>query len=88
MRAAGLLDMSSMCASSPPYASAEVAGPPNLPNEFLTFRDARTETRHPIRLYQRYTNKVRRRLAPGCSVVERATCCASSAGLACHTCRL
>ena len=36
---------------------AEIAGTPALPNEFLTFRDARTEARHPIRLYQRYTNK-------------------------------
>jgi len=38
--------------------AAEIAGAPNLPNEFLTFRDVRTEARHPIRLYQRYTNKV------------------------------
>ncbi len=38
--------------------AAEIAGAPNLPNEFLTFRDVRTEMRHPIRLYQRYTNKV------------------------------
>ena len=37
---------------------SEIAGAPTLPNEFLTFRDARTEARHPIRLYQRYTNKV------------------------------
>ena len=37
---------------------AEIAGAPNLPNEFLTFRDARTEVRHPIRLYQRYLNRV------------------------------
>ena len=29
-----------------------------IPNEFLTFRDTRTETRHPIRLYSRYINKV------------------------------
>lgn len=29
-----------------------------MPNEFLTFRDVRTEARHPIRLYQRYINKV------------------------------
>lgn len=29
-----------------------------MPNEFLTFRDVRSETRHPIRLYQRYINKV------------------------------
>lgn len=38
--------------------ASELAGPPQLPNEFLTFRDVRTETRHPIRLYQRYVNKV------------------------------
>lgn len=31
---------------------------PQIPNEFLTFRDTRTETRHPIRLYSRYVNKV------------------------------
>ena len=41
-----------------PLLHAELAGPPTLPNEFLTFRDARTDQRHPIRLYQRYTNKV------------------------------
>ena len=29
-----------------------------MPNEFLTFRDTRTETRHPIRLFSRYINKV------------------------------
>ena len=28
------------------------------PNEFLSFRDTKTETRHPIRLYSRYINKV------------------------------
>lgn len=38
--------------------ASELAGAPNLPNEFLTFRDARTEVRHPIRLYQRYLNRV------------------------------
>jgi pre-mRNA-processing factor 8 len=38
--------------------ASEVAGPPNLPNEFLTFRDPRAEMRHPIRLYQRYINRV------------------------------
>ncbi len=32
--------------------SSELAGPYNMPNEFLTFRDVRTETRHPIRLYR------------------------------------
>ena len=29
-----------------------------MPHEFLTFRDQRTEGRHPIRLYTRYINKV------------------------------
>ena len=29
-----------------------------MPNEFLTFKDVRTETRHPIRFYQRYINKI------------------------------
>ena len=34
-----------------------------IPNEFLTFRDTRTEVRHPIRLYSRYINKVRHAVA-------------------------
>lgn len=38
--------------------ASELAGPPNMPNEFLTFRESKVETRHPIRLYQRYINKV------------------------------
>lgn len=38
--------------------ASEIAGPPQCPNEFLTYRDAKTETRHPIRLYSRYLNKV------------------------------
>lgn len=38
--------------------ASEVAGPPQMPNEFLTFRDVKTETRHPVRLYTRYINKV------------------------------
>ena len=29
-----------------------------IPNEFLSFRDTKTEARHPIRLYSRYINKV------------------------------
>ena len=37
--------------------ASELAGPPQMPHEFLTFRDVRTETRHPIRLYTRYINK-------------------------------
>ena len=38
--------------------ATEIAGPPQIPNDFLSFRDTRTQTRHPIRLYTRYINKV------------------------------
>lgn len=38
--------------------ASEIAGPPQIPNEFLSFRDTRTETRHPIRLYSRNIDKV------------------------------
>lgn len=37
--------------------ASELAGPPQRPNEFLTFADVATETRHPIRLYSRYIGK-------------------------------
>jgi len=36
----------------------EIAGPPQSPNDFLQFRDRETETRHPIRLYTRYIDKI------------------------------
>ena len=29
-----------------------------MPNEFLSFRAARVEQRHPIRLYSRYVDRV------------------------------
>ena len=35
-----------------------MAGPPQMPNNFLQFRDTATETRHPIRLYSRYVDKI------------------------------
>ncbi|CAD7696789.1 unnamed protein product [Ostreobium quekettii] len=38
--------------------ASEVAGPPQLPNEFLAFRDVATETRHPIRLFSTYINRI------------------------------
>jgi pre-mRNA-processing factor 8 len=38
--------------------ASEIAGPPELPNDFLTFKDSQTETRHPIRLYCRYVEKL------------------------------
>jgi len=38
--------------------ASEIAGPPQLPNEYLCFKDVETETRHPIRLYTRYVDQV------------------------------
>ncbi|RUS16869.1 PRP8 pre-mRNA processing factor 8-like protein, isoform CRA_d, partial [Endogone sp. FLAS-F59071] len=38
--------------------AAEMAGPPQMPNDFLQFRDVQTETRHPIRLYSRYIDRI------------------------------
>ncbi|EPS30301.1 hypothetical protein PDE_05252 [Penicillium oxalicum 114-2] len=38
--------------------ASEMAGPPQSPNDFLQFRDKATETRHPIRLYTRYVDKI------------------------------
>ncbi|RHN38913.1 putative JAB1/MPN/MOV34 metalloenzyme domain, ribonuclease H-like domain, PRO8NT [Medicago truncatula] len=36
----------------------EIAGPPQMPNEFITYWDTKVETRHPIRLHSRYIDKV------------------------------
>eukprot|EP01041_Mallomonas_annulata_P005280 gene5280-10566_t len=38
--------------------SSEMAGPPEIPNEYLAFKDTQTEIRHPIRLYSRYIDKI------------------------------
>jgi pre-mRNA-processing factor 8 len=38
--------------------ASEMAGPPQMPNDFLTFQDVLTETCHPIRLYCRYVDKI------------------------------
>ena len=38
--------------------ASEMAGLPQMPNNFLQYRDSATETRHPIRLYSRYANKL------------------------------
>lgn len=38
--------------------ASELAGPANAPNEFLQFKDRATETRHPIRLYTRYLDRI------------------------------
>lgn len=37
--------------------ASEIAGPPELPNDFLTYKDTKTEVKHPIRLYCRYVEK-------------------------------
>ena len=36
----------------------EIAGPPQSPNDFLQFRDRATETKHPIKLYTRYIDRI------------------------------
>lgn len=41
-----------------PQRASEIAGPAGSPNDFLQFRDKETETRHPIRLYTRYIDKI------------------------------
>ncbi|KAK3956927.1 NUC071 domain-containing protein [Pseudoneurospora amorphoporcata] len=41
-----------------PQRASEIAGPPHAPNDFLQFKDRETETRHPIRLYTRYIDKI------------------------------
>eukprot|EP00917_Polyrhabdina_sp_WS-2016_P008736 GHVP01019511.1.p1 GENE.GHVP01019511.1~~GHVP01019511.1.p1 ORF type:complete len:2341 (+),score=339.36 GHVP01019511.1:584-7606(+) len=37
--------------------ASEIAGPPNIPNTFLTFPNQEIETRHPVRLYCRYIDR-------------------------------
>eukprot|EP01038_Epipyxis_sp_PR26KG_P010035 gene10035-13492_t len=38
--------------------ASEIAGPPEHPNEYLTFKNIQTEARHPIRLYTRYIDRI------------------------------
>ena len=38
--------------------ASEMAGVPEVPNEYLSFKDTHTEVRHPIRLYTRYIDKI------------------------------
>lgn len=38
--------------------ASELAGPPQRPNEFLTYADIETEVSHPVRLYMRYFDKI------------------------------
>ena len=38
--------------------ASEIAGKPELPNDFMMYEDLRTEVRHPIRLYMRYIDKI------------------------------
>jgi len=40
------------------HRASEIAGPPTLPHDFLTYSDVATETKHPIRLYSRYIDRV------------------------------
>ena len=38
--------------------ASEMAGPPQMPNDFLSFQDVDTEVSHPIRLYSRYVDRL------------------------------
>lgn len=38
--------------------ASELAGPPTAPNDFLKHTSVESETRHPIRLYMRYIDKI------------------------------
>lgn len=38
--------------------ASELAGPPATPNRFLTYTDLATETKHPVRLYCRYVDRL------------------------------
>ena len=38
--------------------ASELAGPPNQPNDFMCFKDVAIETRHPIKMYCRYIEKI------------------------------
>jgi pre-mRNA-processing factor 8 len=38
--------------------ASEMAGPPQMPSNFLQYRDSATETRHPIRLYSCYVDRL------------------------------
>ncbi len=55
--------------------ATEIAGPPQIPNDFLSFRDTRTQTRHPIRLYTRYINKVCAAISGHCHAAFAASHC-------------
>ena len=38
--------------------ASEMAGPPQMPNDFLTFQSTDIESAHPIRLYSRYVDRI------------------------------
>ena len=37
--------------------ASEMTGPPQMPNDFLSFQDVSSEVAHPIRLYSRYIER-------------------------------
>lgn len=40
------------------HRASEMAGPPQMPNDFLSFQDIATEVAHPIRLFCRYIDRI------------------------------
>ena len=59
LRQWALCDTLAACSQNLYCLLAQATVPLQVPNEFLTFRSTAVETRHPIRLYSRYINKVR-----------------------------
>ena len=39
------------------HRSSDMAGPPQMPNDFLTYQGVDIESSHPIRLYSRYIDR-------------------------------
>ncbi len=38
--------------------ASEIAGPPQVPNDYLSYRDVETERKHPIKLYTRVIDRL------------------------------
>jgi pre-mRNA-processing factor 8 len=38
--------------------ASDIAGPPEMPNEYLCYKDRQIEERHPIKLYTRYIDRI------------------------------
>jgi len=46
--------------------ASEMTGPPQVPNDFLSFQDVSSEVAHPIRLFSRYIDRFHMFFRYGC----------------------